>query len=158
VRTLRVYLDTSVIGGCFDDEFREESLKLFECIRVGIYRGLISTTTLAELSNAPSFVREVLDNFDDSQLERLPESDAVDDLATAYIDATALPPSCFDDATHIAYATISHADVLVSWNFKHIVNIVRITEFNAVNQKMGYGPIEIQSPKSLIYGKEEEGI
>ena len=155
---LRVYIETSVIGGCFDDEFQEESLKLFECIRVGIYSGLISTTTIAELVDAAAPVRESLDEFDETQIERLPESEAVKALASAYIDSAALPPSCFDDATHIAYATVYKADVLVSWNFKHIVNIVRMTEFNAVNRRRGYGPLEIQSPKSFIYGKEEEGL
>jgi hypothetical protein len=155
---LRVYLDTSVIGGYFDDEFRDESRKLFECIRVGIYRGLISSTTLVELEGAPEHVRNLLDEFDEEQIERLPESPLAPALAAKYIESGALPAWCKDDATHIAFATVCQADVLVSWNFKHIVNFARIEEFNKVNLKEGYGRIEIRSPKDLIYGKEEEGI
>jgi|SRR5665213_588757 len=158
MQKLRVYLDTSVIGGCFDVEFREEPLKLFECIRVGIYRGLISSTTLVELEPAPEAVRNFLEDYDPEQIERLPESSLAASLAAKYLESGALPPSCKDDATHIAYATIFRADVLVSWNFKHIVNFARIEEFNKVNQREGYGRIEIRSPKDLIYGKEEEGI
>jgi hypothetical protein len=145
----RIYLDTSVIGGCFDVEFQEESLKLFECIRVGVYRGLISATTIAELKGAPPAVRAVLEDFDEEQIEELPDTDLVPRLAAAYLAAFALPPSCEDDATHIA---------LVSWNFKHIVNLARIEEFNKINLREGYERIEIHSPKELIYGKEEEGI
>jgi hypothetical protein len=155
---LRIYLDTSVIGGCFDEEFSEESLKLFECIRVGIYKGLVSSTTFGELKGAPPNVRAVLDDFDSEQIEQLPDDPRVPMLAAAYIAALALLPSCEDDATHIAFATVYEADALISWNFKHIVNLRRIEEFNKVNIREGYGRIEIHSPKDLIYGKEEEGI
>src|SRR5581483_3968564 len=158
MRKLRVYLDTSVIGGCFDEEFRDESRKLFECIRVGIYQGLISSTTLTELEPAPDEVRNLLQDYDDDQIERLPESPLVPELASKYLEAGSLPASSKDDATHIAFATVFQADVLVSWNFKHIVNFARIEEFNKVNRREGYEHIEIRSPKDLIYGKEEEGI
>src|SRR5947209_3567183 len=124
----RIYLDTSVIGGCFDVEFGEESRKLFECIRVGIYTGLISSTTFGELKGAPLAVQEVLNDLDDEQIKQLPDDPRVPKLAAAYIAAFALPPSCEDDATHIAFATVYKADALVSWNFRHIVNLARIEE------------------------------
>ena len=158
MKILRVYLDTSVVGGCFDDEFREDSLQLMSNIRLGIYTGLISNVTIEELEGAPDNVRNVLKQFDDEQLVYLPESEAVEALARAYLEAGVVPRRYEGDATHIAYATVHQADVVVSWNFRHIVNLRRIQAFNAINIREGYGWIEIRSPKELIYGKDEEGI
>jgi len=56
----------------------------------------------------------------------------------------------FDDCVHIALATIYKADVLVSWNFKHIVNIYRIRGYNSVNLRLGYSTLEIRSPQDII--------
>ncbi|GHT47686.1 hypothetical protein AGMMS49965_25840 [Bacteroidia bacterium] len=60
-----------------------------------------------------------------------------------------------DDCLHIAIATLNKVDVLVSWNFKHIVNLDRIRGYNSINMKMGYGTIEIRNPQNLVkYGNE----
>ena len=158
MKKLRVYLDTSVIGGCFDEEFRDDSLQLMSHIRLGIFTGLISNVTIEELEGAPDHVRNVIKQFDDEQLVHLPESETVESLARAYLDAGVVPRRYEGDATHIAFATVHEADVVVSWNFRHIVNLRRIQAFNAINIREGYGWIEIRSPKELIYGKEEEGI
>ena len=53
------------------------------------------------------------------------------------------------DAQHIAIATVAAVDVLVSWNFKHIVNLQRIRGYNAVNISEGYPPVEIRTPQEL---------
>ena len=155
---LKVYLDTSVVGGCFDEEFREASEKLMRYIRLRIFTGVVSPVTIEELEDAPENVKAVLKQFDSDELIRLEEPDEVFSLAKAYLDAKVVPQRFEDDALHIAYATVNKADVVVSWNFKHIVNLQRIHGFNAVNLMEGYSEIEIRSPKELIYGKEEEGI
>ena len=54
------------------------------------------------------------------------------------------------DAQHIALATINHVDVLISWNFKHIVNLRRIQLYNSINLKYGYSLLEIRSPREVI--------
>lgn len=60
-------------------------------------------------------------------------------------------PGSRADALHVALATIAKVDVLVSWNFKHIVNLGRIRLFNGVNLEQGYGPLEIRTPREVLY-------
>lgn len=73
----------------------------------------------------------------------------VRDLADRYIETGALHESSRDDTLHIAAATVARVDVLVSWNFRHMVNRPRIRKYNEVNRDMGYGPIIIRSPNEL---------
>ena len=72
------------------------------------------------------------------------------DLATQYIIEKVVGQTSFDDCLHIALATINRADFLLSWNFKHIVNIQRIQEYNAINIKNGYKLLEIRSPRDFM--------
>jgi predicted nucleic acid-binding protein len=156
MKKLRIYLDTSVIGGCYDPEFREASVKLMEMIRLGIFTGLISNVTIEELENAPERVRNVIQEFDGEQLVRLEQTAAVRSLGDAYLADAVVPLRYEDDALHVASATVHNADMIVSWNFKHLVNFQRIQAFNAVNLKEGYGLIDIRTPQELIYGRENE--
>lgn len=71
-------------------------------------------------------------------------------LAEAYIKEKVVGKTSIDDCLHIALATINHVDILVSWNFKHIVNIYRIRGYNSVNIKLGYQTLEIRSPKEIV--------
>lgn len=154
MKKLRVYLDTSVIGGCFDEEFREASEALMDHIRLGIYEGMISPVTAEELYQAPEVVKYVLLEFDENQIRRLEETPEVLKLTDAYMEAKVVPPKFENDASHIAFATVNGADVVVSWNFRHIVNYQRIHAFNAVNVREGYAWMDIRTPKELIYGRE----
>ncbi len=156
MKKLRIYLDTSVIGGCFDQEFQEASVKLMEMIRLDIFTGLISNVTIEELENAPERVRTSITEFDNEQLVRLEQTAAVRSLADAYLADHVVPIRYEDDALHVASATVHNADMIVSWNFKHLVNFQRIQAFNAVNLKEGYGLIDIRTPQELIYGREKE--
>ncbi len=159
MKKLRIYLDTSVVGGCFDEEFRDASLALMNFIRLGIYIGLISSITTEELRPAPQHVRDLLADMDQEQLIYLPDSDEVADLAAEYMKAGIVTPTYRNDATHVAFATVHDADVIVSWNFRHIVNLKKIEAFNSVNIRQGYRWIEIRTPKELIYGNEtKEGF
>ncbi|MCW5912128.1 MAG: hypothetical protein KIT62_13730 [Cyclobacteriaceae bacterium] len=76
-------------------------------------------------------------------------------LAKRYIDENVVGKTSFDDCIHIALATIHKADILVSWNFKHIVNVYRIRGYNSINLRSGYQTLEIRSPKDII-GYESE--
>ena len=129
---------------------------LMDHIRLGIFEGMISPVTEEELLTAPDYVRSVLDEFDIEQIVRLKETPAVLALSNAYMEAKVVPTKYRDDATHIAYATVHTADVVVSWNFRHIVNFQRIHAFNGVNVREGYAPIDIRSPEELIYGRDQE--
>lgn len=146
----RFYLDTSVFGGVFDEEFDEFTLQLFERIKVGkiicIYSELVET----ELVKAPKKVRDFFAHLPKESLEKVEITDDILALATKYIDEKVVGETSFDDCIHIATATIHRADILVSWNFKHIVNVYRIRGYNSVNLRMNYPSLEIRSPKEIV--------
>ena len=76
-------------------------------------------------------------------------TDEAIDLAAEYISEKVVGQTSYSDCLHIALATIHRADFLVSWNFKHIVNIERIRGYNAINIKNGYKQLEIRSPREF---------
>ncbi len=153
---IRVYVDTSVFGGTQDEEFAEASRQFFERVRRGEYLILISSVTVGELTGAPDEVQRVLADLSEESLVEVPNDDEARNLAKAYIAAGALSEDFRDDASHVAIATVAGADLLLSWNFRHIVNYERIRKFNGVNVAHGYRRIEIRSP--LEVEREEEGI
>ncbi len=146
----KFYFDTSVFGGVYDDEFEEGSIQLFEKVKLGQLVCLYSDLTEGELSIAPEKVRLFFEGLPKEHLEKLIVSDDAVDLANKYITEKVVGKTSFDDCVHIALATIHRADILVSWNFKHIVNVYRIRGYNSVNLKSGYQTLEIRSPKDII--------
>ncbi len=146
---LRVYVDTTVVGGCFDEEFREPSCRLFKAFGRGEHVLLLSHLTATELEGARQEVQDVLEQVPDAHIEEVQASEDAERLALAYIDAGALAPSMQADAEHIALATLAEADVLVSWNFKHIVNARRIQICNSVNVVREHQSIDIRSPREI---------
>ncbi len=145
-RKLRVYADTSVIGGCEDVEFREPSRRLIERCAQGEVTLVVSAITLEELEDAPPAVREVLRAIDTENLEVVAISEEVRELADRYIESGVLSPAMRADAQHIAAATVAGVDVLASWNFRHMVNLTRIRQYNEVNRRTGYPGVDIRSP------------
>ncbi len=150
----RVYADTSVIGGCLDDEFAEWSNALLKKFREGAKIAVISNLTREELERAPEEVRSILTMFPDDFIADVFLGREAEALADLYIEEKVVAPKHIVDARHIAIATIERVDVLASWNFKEIVNLSRIRAFNAVNLKMGYPLLEIRSPREVLYEKE----
>lgn len=151
MKALRIYIDTSVIGGYYDSEFEKETKILFDKILLGEYRLVISDLTEKELTNAPKKVRTLLKDLGIPNYEIIKVTNEEIELATIYIKENVVGQTCFEDCIHIATATLSHVDLLVSWNFKHIVNVKRIRGYNSINIKQGYQPLDIRSPKDLIY-------
>jgi hypothetical protein len=145
----RVYTDTSVLGGCEDDEFREASRRLLAAFAAGELTLVLSELTLRELETAPESVRMALGQVPPGHVEALALSPEAEELAAAYIDEGAVGERMRADALHIALATVARVDVLVSWNFKHIVNLRRIHAYNAVNLKKGYPLLEIRTPREV---------
>ena len=146
----RIYLDTSVIGGYLDKEFQEWSRKLFEEFKIGKKIAVISDITLDELENARQEVRDLLKLIPEKAKEYVLNDEEAELLASAYLKEGAITKKFHEDALHIAIATISKVDVLVSWNFKHIVNLDRIKKYNGVNLKHGYTILEIRNPRELL--------
>ena len=148
---MRIYIDTSVIGGCFDSEFAEWSNKLMGEIKSGKKVAIISDQTLQELETAPTQVREFLNIIPPAHLLMVELDEEAKHLAKHYIQENVVSQKHLVDAQHIAMATIHHADFLASWNFKEMVNVYKIRQYNAVNLKQGYSIIDIRTPKELIY-------
>ncbi len=145
----RIYIDTSVFGGHFDNEFKEHTIPLFERVKAGEFVILYSTVTQDELENAPENVKELVKNLKADLAEFIEITEEAVDLATEYITEKVVGQTSFADCLHIALATINRADFLVSWNFKHIVNIERIRGYNSINIKKGYKQLEIRSPREF---------
>ncbi|MBN2440261.1 MAG: hypothetical protein JXJ04_02920, partial [Spirochaetales bacterium] len=123
MKILRVYVDTSVIGGCFDVEFREWSNGLFKDFENGLFKPVISTITAIEIQRgAPAPVKEKYSELFDYDVEMLENSRDANELAETYLEKKIISQHFFEDALHIAIATIANVDLLVSWNFKHIVH------------------------------------
>ena len=146
----RFYFDTSVFGGAFDKEFDEVTLQLFERVKLGQVICVFSDLTESELLNAPENVKEHFKNLPKQNIERVVVTDEILTLASKYVAEKVVGKTSFDDCVHIAIATIYKADILVSWNFKHIVNVYRIRGYNSVNIRSNYLSLEIRSPKEIL--------
>lgn len=155
---IRVYVDTSVFGGTQDEEFAEASNRFFERVKNGEFVVLVSETTYRELTNAPEEVRRVLAALPNECVEELFVEDDAESLAEAYVSAGVLARGAEDDARHVATATVAKADLILSWNFRHIVNYDLIRKFNAVNLLNGYKPLDVHSPLEVEYGGENKNV
>jgi hypothetical protein len=154
MKRLRVYADTSVFGGVFDDEFRVPSEEFFEEIRKGRFALVTSAVVQAEIDPAPDQVKQLFD-------ETLAVAELIDvteealRLRDAYLGAKIILAKYSDDALHVALATVSECSLIVSWNFRHIVHFEKIPMYNAVSTLHGYKEIDIFSPLEVIYYEED---
>jgi hypothetical protein len=152
----RVYIDTSVIGGCIDNEFKEWSGKLFNEFRNGRKVAVISDITLDELDLAPGKVQKILKQIPEKFLEIVESNQDTEQLARYYIVSGAITEKFYLDGLHIAIATCYNVNVLASWNFRHIVNLDKIRKYNSVNLEQGYNILEIRSPRDIVKFEENE--
>jgi hypothetical protein len=146
----RIYIDTSVVGGYFDEEFQEDTKRFYKWFEENDIVFVISDLLDIELINAPEKVRNSLGKYDISKFERIKLSHESIVLANEYIKHKVVGISSLEDCRHIAMATFHKVDYVVSWNFKHIVNIDRIIGYNSVNLMLGYEPLEIYTPFQLL--------
>ncbi len=155
MKVLRVYVDTSVLGGCFDAEFVRWSAGLMEDFRQRRFRPVLSEVTAAEVLRAPDPVRDLHAEIMDLGAEILPVSREALMLRASYQARGVLGSRFENDMLHIAVATIADVDVLVSWNFRHIVRLDKIRLFNAVNIEQGYKALTIYSPREVtVHGRD----
>jgi len=156
-RSQRVYVDTSVLGGCLEPEFALWSNALFQDFEFGTYHPVVSEIVAAEIEDAPARVRERYADLLALGAEILTASPEIVALANVYQDRKILTPKFYDDGLHIALATSAEVDLLVSWNFKHIVHYQKIRLFNAVHLELGYKPLQIYSPREVAqYGTDAD--
>ena len=153
-----IYADTSVFGGVFDEEFGAVSGMLFDAIRAGAFRLVTSEIVREEIAQAPQAVRDLFQEMvRDAAIA--PITADVLRLREAYLEAGILAPQWKEDALHVALATIAGCDMIVSWNFKHIVHYRKIPLYNAVNTLEGFGSLRIYSPLEVVgYGNQEKNV
>jgi phosphosulfolactate synthase (CoM biosynthesis protein A) len=146
----RLYFDTSVFGGVYDIEFKHETELLFEMVKKGEIICVYSDLCEFELENAPKKVKEHFLSLDKYNTEFVEITEEINQLAEEYVNEKVVGETSIDDCRHIACATINKVDYLLSWNFKHIVNVFRIRGYNAINIKNGHIQLDIRSPKEII--------
>ena len=150
MRKPRLYIDTSVFGGVFDKEFQNETKLLFEMVKNGEITCVYYDLCELELENVPIKVKEHFLNIEKPTTEFVEITEEINQLAEQYVAEKVVGETSIDDCRHIACATINNVDFLVSWNFKHIVNVFRIRGYNSVNLKNGHIQLDIRSPKEII--------
>lgn len=150
MKRLRIYLDTSVIGGCLDQEFADESCALIDLARRGETELIVSDLLAQEIMYAPEAVRAILTSLSDEHMIQVVRTPETVRLRDCYLLAGVVGQASESDAHHVAIASVYSADVIVSWNFKHIVHLDKIRGFNSVNIREGYSPIEIRTPREVI--------
>ena len=151
MKPLRTYLDTSVVGGYFDREFAKDTRAFLRYIRNGKIAPVLSDMVLGEIAKAPDQVQGLLKEMLRSGAEVAPASEEALELQEAYLRTGVLSRRWEDDAMHVAMATLSRVDVIVSWNFKHLVDPRRVRGFNGVNLSLGYGLVAILSPSDIVH-------
>jgi hypothetical protein len=151
----RIYLDTSVFGGYFDHEFAKFTIPFFELILAREFIILFSSLTRLELEPAPEKVKNLLKTIDIKLVEFIELDDVSSNLANQYINQKVVGKTSLPDCQHIAMATVNEADFLVSWNFKHIVNVQRIHGFNSINLGFGHKVLDIRSPREFNHYEKD---
>ncbi|MEQ6120087.1 hypothetical protein [Reichenbachiella sp. MALMAid0571] len=150
----RIYIDTSVFGGYFDSEFELQTKPFFETILTQGTIILISEIIELEIYKAPEHIVALFESLPEQLIERVELTDEARQLAETYITEKVVGRTSMADCQHIALATISKADVLVSWNFKHIVNLERIRGYNSINFREGYQMTEIRTPNEIFRNED----
>lgn len=146
----RLYFDTSVFGGILDEEFQKETQSIFDMVKRGEIICVFSDLSELELENAPKEIISHFKNLPEDYTEFVTISEEINELAEQYVKEKVVGQTSIDDCRHIACATINKVDYLVSWNFKHIVNVFRIRGYNSINLKLGHIQLDIRSPKEII--------
>ena len=155
---LKVYLDTSVISHLLQDDVPEkmaDTRQLWEMFRIGKYEVYLSTVTLEEIEDCPEPKRsQLLDYLEQINYTLVQINNNVAEIAEQIIEMGILTKKSYDDCQHSGSAIISECDCIISWNFKHIVNIKTIRGIRAITNLKGHKPIEILNPSVLLESEE----
>ncbi|MCB4792830.1 MAG: PIN domain nuclease [Elusimicrobia bacterium] len=155
MKKLKLYLDTSILNFAISDrenlELQIMSTKdIIGCIKRGDYEGYISDEVLKEIEQAPKDIKELLFQVvKGTGLGLLKADKDTEILAEKYIEEGLIPLKYRDDALHIAVATVNGMDIVMSWNFEHMVKLKTKKGVIAVNELMGYKTIEILTPQEV---------
>ena len=159
MRKLKLYLETSVWNFFFADdapEKKEVTKEFFDLAHKGVYEIYISNAVLTEIDRAPQLIKRQLEDLigqcRPKTIEVIPE---MEDLAGKYIEDKIVPEKKWEDALHVAVATVAEVDLVITWNYRHLANFRKSELFNSVNLKHGYiktigilTPMEVMSDEN----------
>ena len=158
MKKLKIYFDTSAIAYLDQQDAPDrmaDTLKLWEDVKAGRYDVVISDITLFEVEQAPEIKRDTLFNFlRDIEYTSVKKDAEAQRICRLYLDIGGLPPKSKTDAEHIAVATVNGCNAILSWNFRHIVNLRAMNAVDAVNIKEGYSLLRILTPSMLIESED----
>lgn len=158
MKKLRIYLETTIFNFVFADDApdkKQDTLKLFDEISQGKYIPYTSNYVLEELLKAEEPKRTMMVNLIEKyKVEILKGDERVAVLADKYVFEKIIPLKYLTDGLHIAIATVNDLDLIVSYNFKHIVKMKTIVGTESINLKEGYKRIGIYSPTEVIEDEE----
>ena len=153
-KKIRVYLDTSVVSYLDQQDAPEkmsETKEVWDKIKEGNYEVFISTLVIDELQKCQEPKRTfLLNQLNEIDFTILEVNEGTVRLAEKFIDFGVLKKKSFEDCQHIAAAILSNCDIIVSWNFKHIVNVKTIRGIKVVTTMEGYKDILIYPPTALL--------
>lgn len=154
MKKLKIYLDTSVISHLQANDAPEKmacTLKLWDEIKKGEYLAAISEVVISEIDDCHEPKKTILLQYlNELECEEIVLNSDILELAEHYIAQKILPSKCEDDALHIAAASVQGCHAIVSWNFKHIVNLKTFFGVNGINKQFGYGEIVVVSPSEIV--------
>ena len=150
----KIYLETSAINFYYADDApdkRDDTILLFDEIKAGKWEAYTSYAVIDEINNASEeTARKLLTLIKNYDIIILPPFNDIHNLADIYVKEGVIPQKYRDDAVHIATASIHGMDIIISWNFKHIVKRKTILMTNVINMRENYRQISIHSPSEVI--------
>jgi len=152
---MRVYADTSVFGGAFDEEISSASRAFLGQVQSGRFLLILSPVLEEEVLGAPEEVHALYETLA-GDAEAQPLAEEAVRLQQSYLDAGIVGPRWATDALHVAHATICECQMIVSWNFRHIVHYEKMALYNAINVREGYRAIGIHTPSEVIEYEDED--
>ena len=160
MKKLKIYLETSVISYLDQPERGDKAIdshRLWEKIKAGDFETVISNVVEAEIGDCDELKRNVLNGYlDEINYVTVKIDRRTIEVASRFIDLAILRQKSFDDCQHIAAAITSGCDIIVSWNFSHLVNIRTMSGVKAVTALEGYDDLLICTPSTLIGGEEDD--
>ena len=160
MKRLKVYLDTSVVSYLYQEDAPEkmqDTLSLWELFKQGVYEVCVSDIVFREIDRcSEEKLNILLDYLDQIEYHEVETDSNTIELAGKFIDFGILKKKSFDDCQHIAAAILAGCDVIISWNFKHIVNVKTIRGIKAITTYEGYKDLMIYPPSALLEEEDED--
>ena len=159
---LKIYLDTSVISYLDQQNALEkmaETHRLWDKIKTDVFKVVISSVTTREIDDCDEEKRNTLyDYLAEISFDTIAVDEKIMEIAGRIVNFGILKQKNFDDCQHIAAAITSESDIIVSWNFAHLVNVDTVRGVKAITAMCGYKDILIYPPTILLEGEENDTL